>query len=110
MKEFIVLDKNGKDVSNEENWYIAKDGYLYYERNDTVHLAPREYSYQLSPDVRINNQTIEFNERAITLLLEKQKNSYFVVDLLQETVFYDDTDCDGFCLLEDIDILLEDVK
>ena len=35
-------------------------------------------------------------------LLEKQNRSSYVLDLLSETVFYDDADCDGNCLLEDI--------
>ena len=48
------------------------------------------------------------DKRAIELLkackdlLEKQVNSFYVLNVLEETVFYDGTDCDGFCLLEDI--------
>lgn len=52
--------------------------------------------------------------RAITLLmaarelLEKQKESPYVLNLLCETVFYDGVDCDGYCLSDDIlDYLLE---
>ena len=52
--------------------------------------------------------------RAITLLkaarelLEKQKESHYVLNLLCETVFYDGADCDGYCLCDDIlDYLLE---
>jgi len=32
-----------------------------------------------------------------------------VLDLLSETVFYDDADCDGNCLLEDIEMELSEV-
>lgn len=52
-------------------------------------------------------------DRAITLLkacvelLEKQKNSHFVLNMLTETVFYDDAECDGYCLIEDIKAELE---
>ena len=48
------------------------------------------------------------DKRAIELLkackdlLEKQENSSYVLNVLEETVFYDGTDCDGSCLLEDI--------
>lgn len=35
-------------------------------------------------------------------LLEKQKHSSYVLDLLEETIFYDGADCDGNCLMEDI--------
>lgn len=54
-------------------------------------------------------------DRKITLLkacrdlLNKQKDSSYVLDILGETVFYDDADCDGLCLLEDIELLLEDI-
>jgi len=39
-------------------------------------------------------------------LLKKQKDADYVLDLLSETVFYDDADCDGNCLLEDIELEL----
>ena len=48
-------------------------------------------------------------DRAITLLkaayhlLNKQKESFYVLDLLCETVFYDGGDCDGYCLIDDIE-------
>ena len=47
-------------------------------------------------------------ERCVTLLkatynlLKKQVESPFVLNILEETVFYDETDCDGYCLMEDI--------
>jgi len=39
-------------------------------------------------------------------LLKKQEKSHYVFNLLDETVFYDDVDCDGYCLLDDIEIEL----
>lgn len=44
--------------------------------------------------------------KACVELLEKQDNSSYVLDLLSETVHYDDADCDGNCLLNDIKIEL----
>lgn len=41
-------------------------------------------------------------ERAFTLLKAVKH-----LDLLGETVFYDDADCDGSCLLDDIRDLLD---
>lgn len=35
-------------------------------------------------------------------LLKKQESATYVLNLLYETVRYDDADCDGFCLMEDI--------
>jgi hypothetical protein len=40
--------------------------------------------------------------RAAFDLLQKQNKSGYVLNLLEETVFYDGTDCDGYCLMEDI--------
>ena len=47
--------------------------------------------------------------KAARNLLAKQKRAYFVLNLLEETVHYDEADCDGSCLLDDIDALLEDI-
>lgn len=35
-------------------------------------------------------------------LLYKCKQSSYILDVLGETAFYDGTDCDGQCLMEDI--------
>lgn len=40
-------------------------------------------------------------------LLSKQDESGFVLNLLTETVHYDDVDCDGYCLMNDIEIDLD---
>lgn len=55
-------------------------------------------------------------ERAKTLLkatkelLERQDNSYYVLDLLEETVFYDEAECDGYCLKEDIGCWFDELE
>lgn len=47
-------------------------------------------------------------ERARTLLkaaydlLKKQEGNFFVLNLLAETIEYDEAECDGSCLLDDI--------
>lgn len=43
-------------------------------------------------------------------LLEKQENSYYVLNLLTETVFYDGVDCDGTCLKDDIGYWFDELK
>lgn len=51
-------------------------------------------------------------DRKVTLLkacmelLERQERSGNLLDLLSETVYYDEAECDGYCLLEDIKIEL----
>lgn len=47
---------------------------------------------------------------AVKELLEKQANSSYVLDLLSEIVHYDDADCDGDCLLNDIKDHLETIE
>lgn len=59
---------------------------------------------------------IIMEDRKVTLLkacmelLRKQKHSSYVLDLLTETVFYDEANCDGYCLLDDIEIELGTFK
>ena len=40
--------------------------------------------------------------RACKDMLEKIKDSPYVISPFETTVFYDGADCDGFCLLDDI--------
>ena len=62
------------------------------------------------PEMVMNqNRAIELLEAAKNLL-EKQENSKYVLNMLEETVFYDDTECDGSCLLQDISDYLESVN
>ncbi len=45
--------------------------------------------------------------RAAYDLLKKCGDSHFVVSPMEVTAFYDGTDCDGSCLMDDIAIELE---
>ena len=40
--------------------------------------------------------------KAAGTLLKKQEDSYYVLNLLAETIYYDGAECDGVCLLDDI--------
>lgn len=40
--------------------------------------------------------------QACLQLLEKQEASHYVLNMLEETAFYDEAECDGYCLMEDI--------
>lgn len=52
-------------------------------------------------------------DRKVTLLkaclelLQRQEESSYVLDMLSETVYYDEAECDGNCLMEDIKIELD---
>lgn len=39
---FKVYDRDGKDVTNEREWYIDKNGCLYYETDDVD--SPLQYA------------------------------------------------------------------
>lgn len=41
--------------------------------------------------------------KVVYILLNKQAESHYVLNLLEETVFYDDAICDGSCLKDDIE-------
>jgi hypothetical protein len=40
-------------------------------------------------------------------LLKRQNECGIVLNLLEQTVFYDEADCDGYCLMQDIAIELD---
>lgn len=58
----------------------------------------------------------ELLSRAKTLLkaahdlLKKQDDNYAVLNLLAETVFYDEAECDGSCLMEDIEYWFDEIE
>lgn len=57
----------------------------------------------------LENTTVEPREitllRACYQLLCKHEDSHYVHNLLEQAVFYDNADCDGSCLKEDIEIM-----
>ena len=58
---------------------------------------------------------LEEKDRAIVLLrashdlLKKQHDNSYVLNLLAEVVFYDEADCDGNCLMEDIEYYFDEI-
>ena len=40
--------------------------------------------------------------RAYYDMLKKAHDSHYVLDVLSTTVYYDEADCDGHCLMDDI--------
>ena len=47
--------------------------------------------------------------RAAHALLHKQYHAGIVLNLLEETVFYDEAECDGNCLLDDIEYYFDEI-
>lgn len=64
----------------------------------------KEMSYE---DLKREYERAKVFVKAAHDLLQKQKDSYYVLDLLAETIFYDDADCDGYCLYEETGEWLE---
>lgn len=64
----------------------------------------------------VEQEKIDLLERAKVLLkatrklLEKQENSCYVLDLLNQAVFYDGVNCDGHCLKDDIGYWLDELE
>lgn len=42
-------------------------------------------------------------------LLKKQKGNFYVLNLLEETIEYDEAECDGSCLMDDIEYWFEEI-
>lgn len=45
--------------------------------------------------------------KAVYDLLKQQHETSYILNLLETTTFYDNTDCDGYCLMEDIEVELD---
>ena len=45
--------------------------------------------------------------KAVLEILNKCDEGPYVKDFFCETAFYDETDCDGYCLKDDIEFFLE---
>lgn len=50
----------------------------------------------------MSEQRMETLLRAAYELLKRQDDACFVLNLLEEIVYYDGAECDGSCLMEDI--------
>lgn len=82
-----------------------------YEKNDKKVKSTVEWLERNAKEIDIG-VTFMMEDRKTTLLkacrdlLRKQNHSPYVLNLLNETIFYDEANCDGHCLLDDIEIEL----
>lgn len=56
---------------------------------------------QYSPDVIVNIPLATID------ILKKCRDSQYVIDVLDQTAVWDEVDCDGYCLMEEIAEILE---
>ena len=58
----------------------------------------------------------QIEKREITLLkaclklLKECEDGIYVKNAMEITIFYDDAECDGYCLMKDIESFLDDEK
>ena len=99
-------------MTNEEaikqlDWYFNCDD------GGAAEVTTREAYFTLKRAVKQDESYGE--KRYITLLraahelLRKQYHAGIVLNLLAETVFYDDAECDGNCLLDDIEYYFDEI-
>lgn len=83
------------------------------DRQAAIEIATHEGAYgyisaqELSelPSAQPDNSALKRAEtllRATYQLLMKQNDSGYVLNLLSETIYYDEAECDGCCLMDDI--------
>lgn len=60
--------------------------------------------------------TLEQQERAKVLMqaaldiLNKCDGSFFIISALEATAIWDDAECDGYCLKEDLEQLIDEIN
>lgn len=94
-----------------------KGNYSDYVRKLNVTANQVEEKLGRYEDLGFSPEDIErmktFNSRAIELLnactqlFNKQVESPYVLNMLDELIYYDKCECDGHCLFDDIEYLLE---
>lgn len=99
--------KHCTEIAEEEDQKIKR------WNGDYPHLKKIDYCEKCASEHRQLAEWLNELKRARVLLkatyklLMKQKDSGYVLNLLSETIFYDEAECDGYCLMEDIENLLE---
>ena len=103
LEEYMKSSKWKRKIFTQDEKTCFKDGF-----DDGFNMAYKE----LELFEKENEQLKQENKRAKVLLkatldlLQKQKDSHYVLNLLEITSFYDEAECDGYCLFDDIEIFL----
>ena len=53
-------------------------------------------------------ERMEILLKAVVQILEKQDRSHYVLNFFEQTAIYDETECDGYCVFEEIKEILND--
>lgn len=86
--------------------------YFFTHKENKVDISKIKISESGEVVLRTKGVTIELERAKVLLkacydLLQKQEESHYVLNLLETTVHYDEADCDGYCLKNDIEAELE---
>ena len=94
-----IAERNEKKAS----WYWWKEGNPNYENCIECAAEHKQLAEWLRELKRADTLL-----KATYDLLKKQHGNYYVLNLLAETVYYDEAECDGNCLMEDIDAWMDE--
>ena len=99
--------QHAEKVAKRYEYLVESDneGHGFYGTNENCVKCAKEHR-QLAEWLK-ELQRARILLKAAYNLLEQQVNSGYVLNLLAQTVFYDEAECDGNCLMEDIGLLLE---
>lgn len=95
-KEFYRVSK----LETHPDRKRAEDGYVKCKKCAAEHRQLAEWLRELKRADTLLKATYD--------LLNKQHGNYYVLNLLAETVYYDGAECDGNCLMEDIDAWMDE--
>lgn len=84
-----------------------KDNYIEAEADSIPVIFKRDLETIPASDT-VNRAVILL--KATYDLLSKQTKSGYVLNMLEQVVYYDDAECDGSCLMNDIECLLEEIN
>lgn len=100
--ERVLVYTEGVDFAREQYFDIPADD-LWALKENQSEIAAHATHWALLPLGLAENDRKTVLLRAAHALLKKQAFAGHVINLLSETVHYDGTDCDGLCLISDIE-------
>lgn len=93
-----------KITVGSDNTYDSRLGEIVSVLRDIFHNVSKS---EENAELKTQLERAKVYLKATSDLLQKQNESHYVLNLLETTVFYDEADCDGYCLKDEIDTFLE---
>lgn len=112
-EEVKILEETGSFPADQKYFHELCDlRNRLYQDGKNIDATKRDLMCEITRrwyEKQQNSQKSNITDRKVELLiaaynlLNKQKKSQYVLNLLSTTVHYDDAECDGSCLMEDIE-------